>query len=128
MKRDHLTPAEIDWLDGHPLARLATVDAHAAPQNNPVSAYYNRATGTIDIGGHAMTSSRKYRNALLPGARAAVVVDEMRDGDPTTIRLLEVRGPIVALEHPADSAARMPGAILRITPATVISWGLEPPR
>ncbi|GII79359.1 hypothetical protein Sru01_43410 [Sphaerisporangium rufum] len=120
-----LTAGEIAYLGARRLGRLATVAPDGAPQVNPVSCYYNPATGTIDIGGHAMAASRKFRN-VRANPRVAVVVDDM-PGGMETIRCLEIRGTAEAIEAPDDSAARAPGAIIRIRPRRVISWGIDPP-
>jgi pyridoxamine 5'-phosphate oxidase family protein len=125
MKRSTLTEPEIAWMTSQRTGRLATVDAHGKPQNNPVSAFYNAILGTIDIGGHNMASSRKFRNAQLPNAYAALVVDEIIDNNPGSIRLLEIRGPIEAISHPDYTTANVDGSILRLTVDRVVSWGLE---
>ena len=56
------TERELAYIAAQRLGRLATIQPSGDPQVNPVSCYYNPATGTIDIGGHNMTASRKYRN------------------------------------------------------------------
>lgn len=56
------TAAELEFLGGQRLGRLATVDPTGAPQNNPVGVRYNAELGTIDIGGINMGATRKYRN------------------------------------------------------------------
>lgn len=117
-----LDPDQIGYLRTQRLGRLATVDTEGAPQVNPVSVYYNDGLGTIDIGGRNMVRSRKYRN-VRRGSAAAVVVDDL-DG-PNGIRCLEIRGRAEAIPAPTDSAARTPGAIIRITPMRVISWGIS---
>lgn len=117
-----LTASELAVVNELRVGRLATVDRSGVPQVNPVSCYYNPALRTLDIAGHNMARSRKYRNAGLPGARAAVVIDEIRNHDPATIRLLEVRGRVEALHDPADSAAPLPGPIIRVHLDRVISW------
>lgn len=118
-----LTDEQIRYLTQHRLGRLATVHPNGQPQVNPVSCYHNPITGTIDIGGHAMAASRKYRNVVATG-RAAVVVDDT-DG-PRGIRCLEIRGRADAIDNPSNSAARTSGAIIRIWPDRVIAWGLTP--
>jgi hypothetical protein len=70
-----LTEAEQAYLKSQPLARLATVDASGAPQNNPVGAFLDEETGDILIGGHAMGASRKFRNVRNNGQDALVVDD-----------------------------------------------------
>lgn len=117
-----LTAGQIAYLTQQRIGRLATVRPDGQPQVNPVSCYYNPGTGTIDIGGHNMTQSRKYRNVSLHPL-AAVVFDDTQG--PNGIRCLEIRGHAEAIAQPTDSAARTPGAIIRITPHRAISWGLD---
>ncbi|MFI6316380.1 PPOX class F420-dependent oxidoreductase [Nonomuraea sp. NPDC050556] len=119
------TEGEIAYISSLRHGRLATVAPDGGPQVNPVSCYYNPATDTIDIGGHAMGSSRKYRNAQAT-ARAAVVLDDM-PGGVDSIRCREIRGTAEAIDTPTDSAARVPGPIIRIHPRRIISWGIDPP-
>jgi len=120
-----LTYGEIEYLSANRLGRLATVAPDGTPQVNPVACFYNPATGTIDIAGFTMSTSRKYRN-VQTHPRAAIVVDEMPDGIDS-IRCLEIRGAAQAIPAPADSAARAPGAIIRIHPERIISWGIDTP-
>ena len=72
-----------------------------------------------------MASSRKYHN-VRARPRAAVVVDDMPDG-MNSIRCLEIRSTAEAIDTPSDSAARTSGAIIRIYPRRIISWGIDPP-
>src|ERR1700729_1618048 len=92
-----LTGAERGYLKSQPLARLATVDANGAPQNNPVGAFLDEETGDILIGGHAMGTSRKFRNVRANG-QVALVVDDLVSRDPWTVRGLEIRGTAVRPE------------------------------
>jgi len=119
------TAGEISYITAQRLGRLATVAPDGSPQVNPVSCYFNPTTNTIDIGGHNMASSRKYRN-VQANPRAAVVVDDM-PGGIDSIRCLEIRGTAEAIDSPTESAARAPGAIIRIHPRRIISWGIDPP-
>jgi pyridoxamine 5'-phosphate oxidase family protein len=114
----NLTAGQIAYLTQQRLGRLATVRPDGQPQVNPVACYYNPGTGTIDIGGHNMAQSR---NASLHPL-AAVVFDDMQG--PNGIRCLEIRGRAEGIAQPADSAARTPGAIVRISPHRIISWDL----
>lgn len=125
--RTRLTDAEIAYLTASTLGRLATVAPDGAPQNNPVSCYYNASTATIDIGGHSMSSSRKYRN-VQTNPHVALVVDDMIGADPARIRCLEIRGVARSIPDPGDSAARTPGSIIRIHPRRIVSWGIGPSR
>jgi pyridoxamine 5'-phosphate oxidase family protein len=120
-----LTQVERDYLKSQPLARLATVDANGAPQNNPVGAFLNEETGDIVIGGRAMGATRKFRNVKANG-QVALVVDDLVSMDPWTARGLEIRGTAVALEDVDPPMASMSREIIRITPTWVASWGLDP--
>ena len=120
-----LTEAEQAYLKSQPLARLATVDASGAPQNNPVGAFLDEETGDIIIGGHAMGASRKFRNVQRNG-HVALVIDDLVSRDPWTVRGLEIRGTAVALEDVDPPVPFMSREVIRITPTWVTSWGVDP--
>ena len=120
-----LTAAERAYLKSQPLARLATVDASGAPQNNPVGAFVDEATGDILIGGHAMGTTRKFRNVQGNG-QVALVVDDLVSRDPWTVRGLEIRGTAVALEDVDPPVPFMSREVILITPMWVTSWGVDP--
>ena len=120
-----LTEAERTYLQSQPLARLATVDANGAPQNNPVGAFLDEETGDIIIGGHAMGASRKFRNVQRNG-QVALVIDDLVSRDPWTVRGLEIRGTAVALEDVEPPVPFMSREVIRITPTWVTSWGVDP--
>jgi pyridoxamine 5'-phosphate oxidase family protein len=103
------TEGELSYMATQRLGRLATIQPSGDPQVSPVSCYYNPDTGTIDIGGHNMAASRKYRN-VQHNPRAAVVIDDMTPGSPPRIRCLEIRGR--AKQSPAQTAPqRGPGEL-----------------
>jgi pyridoxamine 5'-phosphate oxidase family protein len=120
-----LTEAERAYLKSQPLARLATVDASGAPQNNPVGAFLDEETGDVLIGGHAMGASRKFRNVLANG-QVALVIDDLVSRDPWTVRGLEIRGTAVALEDVDPPVPFMSREVIRITPTWIASWGVDP--
>lgn len=121
------TEGELSYIATQRLGRLATIQPCGDPQVSPVSCYYNPDTGTIDIGGHNMAASRKYRN-VQHNPRAAVVIDDMTPGSPPRIRCLEIRGRAQAIPSPESTTARASGAIIRIHPQRIISWGIDPPK
>jgi pyridoxamine 5'-phosphate oxidase family protein len=121
------TEGELSYMATQRLGRLATIQPSGDPQVSPVSCYYNPDTGTIDIGGHNMAASRKYRN-VQHNPRAAVVIDDMTPGSPPRIRCLEIRGRARAIPSPDSTTARARGAIIRIHPQRIISWGIDPPK
>lgn len=120
-----LTGAERAYLKSQPLARLATVDASGAPQNNPVGVFVDEETGDILIGGAALAKTRKFRN-VKANPRVALVVDDLVSTDPWTVRGIEIRGTAVALEDVDPPVSFMSREVIRITPTWVTSWGIEP--
>jgi pyridoxamine 5'-phosphate oxidase family protein len=120
------TEAEIGYLASQTLGRLATTQRNGTLQNSPVAFSYNDSTRTIDISGHDMAASQKFRN-VRQGSKVALVVDDIASVQPWRVRCLEIRGRAEAIAAPHDSGARMPGAIIRIHPERIISWGIDPP-
>lgn len=123
------TDAELEYLASQRLGRLATARPDGTLQASPVGFRYNGATGTIDIAGLNMSASRKFRNVADNG-RVAFVVDDIASVNPRRVRCVEIRGEGEAITEPTDSAfASGPnpgfdGAIIRIRPRRVISFGL----
>ena len=107
------TPFEIAYLDEQLLGRLATLRPDGTLQNSPVGFRYNRALSTIDIGGHNLTASRKYRNVAANG-QVAFVVDDVPSLSPWKVRCLEIRGTAEAIENrptrPTAATTRSSGA------------------
>lgn len=114
-KMSRFTERELDYLLGERhLARLATVGADGTPHVVPVGWAFNRELGTIDIGGHNMAPSKKFRDVARSG-RAAIVIDDVLP--PWRPRGVEVRGEAEAIEGPP--------ALIRLHPRRIVSWGLE---
>jgi pyridoxamine 5'-phosphate oxidase family protein len=124
------TDAEIEYLTGQPLGRVATAQPNGTLQVSPVGFRYNSATNTIDIAGHGMGRSRKFRNVADNG-RVAFVVDDLASVSPWRPRFLEIRGHAEAIAEPTDSAygtdtpAGFDGAIIRIHPERLIDFGIN---
>ncbi|MBP1160052.1 pyridoxamine 5'-phosphate oxidase family protein [Rhodococcus sp. PvR044] len=119
-----LTPAQIEYLGSQRLGRLATVDRRGAPQNNPVGYRYNAELGTIDIGGHNLGASRKFRN-LAGNDRVAFVVDDLASIQPWVVRCIEIRGRAEALTDVEPWGRGMSPELIRIHPDRVIAFGLD---
>ncbi|HSK95606.1 MAG TPA: PPOX class F420-dependent oxidoreductase [Euzebyales bacterium] len=114
---------ELAYFRERKLGRVATVDADGVPHVVPVGWSYNAELDTIDVGGRDLDRTRKFRN-VRNHPYAAFVVDDVLP--PWRPRAVQVRGPaeaIVTTPSPDGGAAR---AVIRITPAKVNSWGLEP--
>lgn len=122
------TRAELEYLASQPVGRLATAQPDGTLQVNPVGFVYNAETGTIDIGGFSMSTSRKFRNVADNG-RAAFVVDDIVSTDPWRVRCLDIRGVAEAIAAPPPAAAVVAGdpAIIRVHPRRIIGFGIEDP-
>jgi pyridoxamine 5'-phosphate oxidase family protein len=118
------TAIELEYLASQRLGRLATAQPDGTLQVSPVGFGWNAELGTIDIGGRDMAASRKFRNVAANG-RAAFVVDDIVSVRPWVVRCLEIRGHAEAVQRPDDSASPTPGAIIRLHPARIISFGVD---
>lgn len=121
-----LSPAQIAYLAGQRLGRLATAGADGKPHVVPVSYRYNAELDTIDIGGYNFGARKKYRD-VQANPWAALVVDDLLSVDPWRPRMLEVRGPAEALG--TGGTALRPGfadELIRLHPARINSFGIEP--
>ena len=111
------TDAEREYLaGGQQLGRIATVGADGTPHVVPVAWIYNAARDTIDIGGHELERTKKFRDVVRTG-RVAIVIDDLASTDPWHPRGIEVRG--------RGEAIALPTPLIRIHPERIISWGLE---
>ena len=119
--------AELHYLQSQRLGRLATVNQHGEPQVAAVAFHYNPEQDTIDIGGHDMANSQKFRNVARSG-RASLLIDDVLP--PWKTRSLEIRGHADALDTGGESIGpNMSPALIRITPTRIIFWdaSIEPP-
>jgi pyridoxamine 5'-phosphate oxidase family protein len=120
-----LTNAQIEYLAGQMLGRLATVGADQKPHVVPTSFRYNPDLGTIDAGGMHVATTKKYRDVQANGW-AAIVVDDLVSIDPFTPRMLEIRGRAEAV--PTGGQRLGPGfgeAFIRIYPEKINSYGID---
>jgi pyridoxamine 5'-phosphate oxidase family protein len=114
----------IEYLASQRLGRLATAGADHKPHVVPTSFRYNGELGTIDVGGHRVATTKKYRDVQANGW-AAIVVDDLVSADPWTPRFLEIRGRAEAI--PAGGAHLGPGfgeAFIRIYPEKINTFGI----
>jgi len=121
------TDKEITYLREQRLGRLATVGENAAPHVVPVGFRVDPEAGVIDVGGHGLSRSKKWRD-LKANPRVAIVIDDLASTQPWTPRGIEVRGR--AELHEEGGQKFGPGwdaAWLRIRPHRIISWGVEGP-
>jgi pyridoxamine 5'-phosphate oxidase family protein len=119
-----LTAAHIEYLASQLLGRLATAGTDHKPHVVPTSFSYNAELGTVDVGGHHVATTKKYRDVQASGW-AAIVVDDLVSIDPWTPRMLEIRGRAEAI--PTGGAHLGPGfgeAFIRIYPDKINSFGI----
>jgi pyridoxamine 5'-phosphate oxidase family protein len=114
--------AEMSYLAERRLGRLATIDPHGRPHVVPLGWTYNQALDTIDIGGRDFAKTRKFRNAR-DNPKVTLVIDDVLP--PWRPRAVMVRGDGETLTEAVGAGGDPLGAIIRIHPIEVISWGLE---
>lgn len=117
------TDAEIEYLRGQRLGRMATVGADGAPHVVPVGFRYNPDTDTIDIGGHELGRTKKWRD-LVRDPRIAFVVDDVLP--PWRPRLVEVRGVATLLTEGGAAIGRgFATELIRIAPTRIVTYGVN---
>ena len=120
-----LTNAQIEYLASQRLGRIATSGSDSKPHVVPTSFHYNAGLGTIDIGGHHVATTKKYRDVQANPA-AAIVVDDLVSIDPWTPRMLEIRGRAEAVsEGGAQLGPGFGDAFIRLYPEKVNSFGID---
>jgi pyridoxamine 5'-phosphate oxidase family protein len=123
--RENFRQAQIEYLAGQRLGRIATAGADGKPHVVPTSFRYNSELGTIDVGGRRVAETKKYRD-VQANPWAAIVVDDLVSTQPWRPRMLEIRGRAEAV--PTGGAGLGPGfgeAFIRIHPEKVASFGVE---
>ena len=116
------TRAELNYLASQRLGRLATVGRDGAPHVIPVGFRYDPETDTIEIGGHGMGTSKKWRD-MGHDPRVAFVVDDVVAGRGP--RLVEVRGIATRLTHGGSAlGGGFDEEWVRVAPRRIVSYGL----
>ena len=117
------TDAELDYLAGQRLGRIATVGADGQPHVVPTSFRYNSEQDAIDVGGMRMSQTKKVRD-VRHGGRASIVVDDVLP--PWQPRMIEIRGTAEVLPEGGKAFGRnFEDTIVRIRPTRVIAFGIE---
>jgi pyridoxamine 5'-phosphate oxidase family protein len=122
------TDKEIEYLRGQPLGRMATAGATGAPHIVPVGFRLGPGAETIEIGGHALSKSKKWRD-LQANPKIGFAVDDLVSTDPWTPRGIAIRGR--AELHDEGGEQRFghgwDSAWLAVVPQRIVSWGIEGP-
>ena len=110
------TEAESAYLSGERLlARMATVGRDGTPHVVPVGWRFRPGQDVVEVAGHDLEATKKFRDAARSG-RAAIVVDDLASIDPWRPRGVEIRGRAEAVAGPRP--------LIRIHPERIVSWGL----
>lgn len=121
------TPAEVDYLRGQTMGRLATVGPDDQPHVIPVTFWFNAEEDTVDIGGIAFGEGKKWRDAKHNPKVTFLVDDVIRE--PRTARAVEIRGTAELHETGGDRInPRFPKfdrRFIRLRPTRIVSWGVE---
>jgi pyridoxamine 5'-phosphate oxidase family protein len=113
----NFSPDEIEYLGSGLLGRLATVALDGTLHIAPVGMIsYNPELDTIDVTGHDLANTKKFRDVARSG-RAAFVVDDLASTNPWRPRGIEVRGRAEAVEEPQP--------LIRIYPERIVTWGID---
>ena len=116
------TQKEVEYLREQRLGRLATVSASGSPRVVPVAFRYNPELGAIDVGGHNLGQSKKFREAGETG-RVAFVVDDVLP--PWRARGVEVRGRAEVFGDGGGEVGPGFDELIRIFPERIVGWGLD---
>ena len=120
---NRFTPQEIEYLQSQRLGRMATIDSKDDLHVVPVGFRYNPEEDTIDIGGHNIAVTKKYRDALRHG-RIGFVVDDVLP--PWKPRFVEVRGTVQAFSEGGNAINKgFASDILRLTPTYIVSFSIN---
>lgn len=118
------TAAELAYLSEQPIGRLCTVGRDGDPQIRPVGVHLGPDDLSIDIVGHALASTQKWRN-VLRNPQVAFIVDTVLSVRPPKAQGIEIRGTATALPGQGSTDDGLSGDIIRIVPRRIISWGLD---
>ncbi len=109
------TEAEIDYLNGQLLARIATASATGVPDVAAVG--FGLDGDEVVTGGFDITKTVRYSN-LLANRRASIVIDDLASVDPWSPRGVKVRGRVILEEEGR-------GMRIRIIPEVIWSWHIN---
>ena len=120
------TKRELEYISEQRLGRLATVDIAGNPHVVPVGFRHNPETDTIEIGGHNIAQTQKWRDAGRHPSVAFVIDDVLPPWRP---RSIEILADAELLESGGEAFARgLDPQIIRLHPVKIIAWGIDEQR
>jgi pyridoxamine 5'-phosphate oxidase family protein len=121
----HFTEKEIEYMRGQRLGRVATVGTDGTPHVVPVGFRLDADGQAVEVGGHGLSGSKKWRD-LQANARIALVIDDLASVNPWTPRGIEIRGRAELHSEGGEKfGAGWDSAWIRIVPSRIVSWGIE---
>src|SRR3569833_2827696 len=124
MHRGMFNEEAIDYKDDQTQGRRATRQPNGTLQVNPGGFRDNPDEKTIDVTGHNLRGSKKFRN-LAADDHVAFVVDDLPSTDPWRVRCLEIRGRAEALTEVNLPDNHFDDAVIRIHPSRILAFGVE---
>jgi pyridoxamine 5'-phosphate oxidase family protein len=117
------TDAELEYLAGQRLGRIATVGPDGQPHVVPTSFRYSPEHDAIEVGGMRMSQTKKTRDVQRTG-RASIVIDDVLP--PWQPRMIEVRGTATVISSGGKAfGPQFEDTIVRIQPTRIVSFGIE---
>jgi PPOX class F420-dependent enzyme/OxyR family protein/uncharacterized protein (TIGR02246 family) len=104
---------------------LATIAPSGSPQAKPVGFRYDPERGTIDISGHDMEHSAKFRNVTV-NPQVAFTVDDVPDPEAGAagVRFVEIRGVAEHVRLDIPMSAGLDAWTIRIHPRRMVSYNI----
>ncbi len=118
------TDAELAYLRGETIGRLSTVGPTGGPQIRPVGVHLGPDDTTIDVVGHALADTQKWRN-VQRNPQVAFIVDTVVSVSPPEARGIEIRGDAEVLPGQGTTSGGLSGDVIRIRPRRIVAWGLD---
>lgn len=115
------TEAELAYLRSQPIGRLSTIGPKGGPQIRPVGVHLSDDEAAIDIVGHALAQTQKWRNAGRE-PQVAFIVDTVESVVPPKAHGIEIRGEAQLLP---GAGGGFSGDIIRVRPRRIVAWGLD---
>ena len=121
----HFSEKETEYLRGQLLGRIATIGSDGTPHVVPVGFRLSDDGEAIEVGGHGMGASKKWRD-LQANPQIALVVDDLQSVNPWTPRGIEVRGRAELHSEGGEKfGSGWDAAWIRIVPRRIVSWGVD---
>ena len=113
---------ELVFLQGQPLARIATLDHDGQPTVDVVGFQFDGAR--FYIGGQQLERTRKYKNIVAGNRKVSLIIDDLKSLRPWQPRAIRIHGIAEVVQRQGHLG---PGSYLAIAPVVSWSWGLEEP-